>query len=214
MGLCIPIFINPPSIRNNTLAGPSRILEATKQIALLCIGYLLVAFPWYLRNLETFHSIFPPGNFRTALITEYDQMFSYPAAMITFSGWWNRGLSKILANIISAIGANLTTAVIIQGNIIMLPFAIIGIVKRIGKIDAKVTIFVWVIVFLTMSLVFPFAGKRGGYLHSIAAFQPMLWVYGIIGLHVVTVKAAQWRNWNEQTGIQILLLPYFFVFRS
>lgn len=194
IGIIIPIFKNDPMNRKNTEVGSRLIRKGITQIALLCIGYLLLTFPWYLRNLEIYHSVFPPGNFRTTLITEYDQMFSYPATLITLTGWWNQGLSKILANMISAIGTNLTTAVVIQGNIILLPFAIVGIVKRRSKIDAKVTIFVWFILFLAMSVIFPFAGKRGGYLHSIAALQPMLWVYGILGLHVATAKAAHWRN--------------------
>lgn len=211
MGLFILIFKNDQIHRKNTDAGSRPIREAIIQIALLCLGYLLVTFPWYLRNLEIYHSVFPPGNFRTALITEYDQMFSYPATLITISGWWNQGLSKILTNMISAIGTNLTTALVIQGNIIMLPFMIIGIVKRREKTDAKMTLVVWVILFLAMSLIFPFAGKRGGYLHSIAALQPLLWVYSIYGLRIVAAKAAQWRNWNEQTALKFFSILFLCV---
>ncbi len=117
------------------LVNSDRTRIVISQIAILFLGYVLITLPWYLRNFAIFQSIFPPGNFRTAFLTEYDQMFSYPASMITIAGWWNQGLGKILSNMISALGTNLSTLVIIQGNIVMLPFTIIGMVKRKDKID-------------------------------------------------------------------------------
>lgn len=182
--------------------------KAILSTLLVIFGYLVVMFPWYLRNILDFHSIFPPGNFRTALLTEYDQMFSYPASSITLTNWLNQGLGRIVGNIISAIGTNLLTAIVIQGNIVMLPFAIIGLIRRRKEIDVQVIVTAWIMIFIAMSFVFPFAGRRGGYLHSIAALQPAIWVYSISGLKIVIDWAAKIRNWDKQIATKLFSLMF------
>jgi hypothetical protein len=211
MGVCISALYIHTGSRGKPKVDSIHIRNGIIQIILLCLGYAAITFPWYLRNLVLFHSFFPPGNFRTALLTEYDQMFSYPASMITFTNWLNQGSDRIMANIFSALGTNIVTAVVIQGNIVMLPFAIIGMVKRRDKIDVKVTVIVWISIFLAMSIIFPFAGKRGGYLHSVVAIQPVLWAYSVLGLRVAIYKISQWRKWNEKSAFKFISILFLCV---
>ncbi|MGE5073616.1 MAG: hypothetical protein ACM3MF_09330, partial [Anaerolineae bacterium] len=58
---------------------------------------------------------------------------------------------------------------------------------------ARLAAFGWACLFLVMTLVFPFAGARGGFFHAGAAFQPMWWVLAPVGLDRA-IAAARRRN--------------------
>ncbi len=169
-------------------------------IALALAGYLLISTPWYLRNIELFKSLVPPGNSKALFLIEYDQLFSYPASHITFMGWWQYGIGEILKNVASALGTNLVTALVVQGNIVMLPLAIIGVLKSWKSPAAKLTTFTWIVIFFSMSVFFPFAGRRGGFLHSGAALQPLIWIYATIGLRIAISKGIELRNWDRKSA--------------
>ncbi len=168
------------------------------RLCLLIAGYLFITFPWYYRNFEYFGSPFPPGNSRTLFLTEYAQVFSFPAASLNFLTWWNGGISRIISGIFSAVGTNLVTAIVVQGNIVMLPLALIGMFNKKSTLTMRLTVLAWVIIFLSMSVVFPYAGSRGGYLHSGAAIQPLIWAYAALGLSIVIQKGIEWRKWDSR----------------
>jgi hypothetical protein len=174
------------------------------RVSLLLVGYLFITFPWYYRNFEYFGSLFPPGNSRTLFLTEYAQVFSFPAASLNFHAWWNGGIGRIISGIFSAAGTNLVTAIVVQGNIVMLPMALIGLFNKRSTLTMRVTILAWVIIFLSMSVVFPYAGSRGGYLHSGAAIQPLIWAYAALGLSIVIQKGIEWRKWSSKMATRIL----------
>ncbi|MEJ2447466.1 MAG: hypothetical protein P8Y37_05930 [Anaerolineales bacterium] len=48
-----------------------------------------------------------------------------------------------------------------------------------------------------MSVAFPFAGMRGGYLHSGAGFQPLFWSLSAAGFSYVIAKGVRKRNWTS-----------------
>lgn len=173
------------------------------RVGLLFAGYLIITFPWYYRNFDYFGSLFPPGNSRTLFLTEYAQIFSFPAASITFLTWWNNGLGKILSGILSAVGTNLATAFVVQGNIVLLPLALIGMFNKKSTLTMRLTLLAWLIIFLSMSIVFPYAGSRGGYLHSGAAIQPLIWSYAALGLSIVIQKGTEWRKWNGNVASRL-----------
>jgi len=55
------------------------------------------------------------------------------------------------------------------------------------------------ITFLAMTVIFPLAGERGGFLHSGAAFQPLFWTLGAEGLAGFVELGMKWRrNWKFQ----------------
>lgn len=130
-------------------------------LMLLGAGYLLIMFPWYSRNLILFNSIFPPGNVRALFLIEYDQLFAFPSESINAVTWVSNGLGNIIRNIVSALGSNLLTAAIVQGNIVMLPLVFLAMINEKKAAVTKMTVSAWIVIFLIMSLVFPFAGKRG-----------------------------------------------------
>lgn len=58
----------------------------------------------------------------------------------------------------------------------------------------------WLGMFLFMSLVFPFAGSRGGFFHSGAAIQPLIWATAAIGLNKMIEWGRDARNWQLKTA--------------
>jgi hypothetical protein len=172
-------------------------------VGLLIIGYAVITFPWYVRNIQYFGTLFPPGNSRTLFLGEYAQVFSYPAASLNFHTWWNGGIGRILSGILSSAGTNLVTAIVVQGNVVMLPLTLIGMFNKKSTQTVRLTILAWVVIFLSMSVVFPYAGSRGGYLHSGAAIQPLIWAYAALGLSIVIQKGIEWRKWNSKLAIRL-----------
>jgi hypothetical protein len=66
-----------------------------------------------------------------------------------------------------------------------------------------------------MTIVFPFAGARGGYLHSSSALQPILWAIVPVGLEGFISAGMRWRNWKPRQSTQffttgILILAALF----
>jgi len=49
---------------------------------------------------------------------------------------------------------------------------------------------------IVMSVVFPYSGSRGGFLHSTAALQPILWGLAAAGAATAIDKIGLKRNWN------------------
>ncbi len=53
-----------------------------------------------------------------------------------------------------------------------------------------------------MTVIFPLAGARGGFLHSGAAFQPLFWTAGAEGLAGFVELGVKWRrNWKFQRAM-------------
>ncbi len=68
----------------------------------------------------------------------------------------------------------------------------------------QVGVGIWVITFLVMSLLFPFAGSRGGMMHSGAGVQTLLWAVVPAGLERISKWAGRWRNWDVRQAVQVL----------
>ena len=169
---------------------------------LVLAGFLLAAGFWFVRNLSVYGTFMPPGGSATLWLTDYNQMFHYPADSLNFTTWCNSGIRSILGIRLQAVWSNLMTLLAVEGEILLLPLAIIGIWQFRRQTSVKTMLLVWLGTFLLMSFIFPFAGKRGGFLHSSAAFQPFLWSMVPAGFNRLIQwgidhrgwKATAWRN--------------------
>lgn len=174
------------------------------------VSYLAVTGLWYSRNLAVFNTPMPPGGSRTLWLTEYDDTFIYPGERLTISNWWQSGLDEIIAVRISAVGSNLGTALGVQGSIFLLPLMIIGGIRYRRQPLLWFALGMWAITFLVMSFVFPFAGARGGFLHSGAAIQTVLWALipeGLLGFAEWGVRTRKnWQLERAQKGFGFLLI--------
>jgi hypothetical protein len=170
----------------------------------LCLlGYLLVMGPWMARNYRAFGALFSPGGWRVLWFTGYDELFIYPAELLTFERWWSSGLRTIVGDRLWAAGQNLQTALAVQGLIFIAPLVLIGLWRLRGDRRVLVALLAWGLTFLTMTVVFPYAGARGGFFHSGAALQTLWWAVAPLGLVELVRWAGRLRRWRIQQAQRV-----------
>jgi hypothetical protein len=164
---------------------------------LACLaGYLLVMAPWFARNLAAFGSPLGPAGSRALWIREYDELFSYPAGSLTFRYWWESGLAAIAEGRLWAAGQNLQSAIAVQGVVLLAPLILLGMWRLRIDLRVRVAGIAWLLIFLLMTLVFPFQGARGGFFHAGAAFQPIFWAIAPLGLESFLDWGGRVRSWK------------------
>jgi hypothetical protein len=172
-------------------------------------GYLLVMAPWFARNYAAFGSFLAPGGSKTLWLTSYDQIFSYPASRITFANWWQSGLNAILKARLWALGMNLANAISVQGGIFLWPLGLFGVWHLRRDRRVRLALAAWLLTLAAMTVVFPFAGARGGFLHSGAALQTVWWALVPIGLDRIIAWGVRVRGWKLERAR--LVFPVLFV---
>jgi hypothetical protein len=172
-------------------------------LILSCVAFLITISPWILRNLVGFGSIFAPGTGRVVWLTAYDDLYTFPASQLTFERWLSSGVAEILGVRAWAFGLNALTAFAVQGSIFLAPLIVAGMWTY--RKDWRVSIGVggWIVIFLDMTLIFPFQGARGGFFHAGAGFQPLLWALVPAGLLVFINWVSKFRNWEVQRAIKL-----------
>jgi len=168
-------------------------------------GYILVMGPWFFRNYQAFGSLLGPQASNMIWLTHYNQVFSYPPN-INFNQWWIQGLSTIVTTMISALKVNLLNTIAVLGNIILFPFILIGSWKLRKDVRIGYLLTAWIGLMFLMSLIYPFAGMRGGFFHAGAALQPALWAIAPVGLEIAVEKSSQKRRWNIENSKKIFSL--------
>jgi hypothetical protein len=84
---------------------------------------------------------------------------------------------------------NLLNALAAQGDLVLAPFVLGGLWLLRRDLRVKVAAVAWLALLGVMTVVFPFAGARGGFFHSGAALQPLWWAAAPIGLEAAVVWA-------------------------
>ncbi len=186
-------------IRVNTFQKMERFLAPLLTI----LGYFFVMSFWMIRNAHIFGSLFPPGGIQTIWLTEYDQLFSFPASAINFNSWVSVGIVQILRNIMNAMLLNLQTSIVVQGTIILFPLIVTGIICSWKNKIVPLLFSLWLMTFTIMTIVFPFSGMRGGFLHSGSAFQPVFWAFAGVGLDRFINWGQKTRHWNGKTTFHV-----------
>lgn len=144
--------------------------------ALAFLGFLLIMGPWYARNLSVFGALMSPAGSRTLWLTVYEETFIYPASKLTLQSWLASGWMEILKVRWWSFTNNLQTVIAAQGHLILFPFIVGGMWLQRKDRRVQLGLLAWVILFLVMTFVFPFAGTRGSFFHAGAALQPLFWV--------------------------------------
>lgn len=159
-------------------------------------GYTLVMFPWFQRNYTLFGSIFPEGSLRALWLVDYDDLFIFPSSLLTPTRWLASGIGNLIDARVWSLVQNLKTMIAVQGVVILLPLIFWGIWNRKGSIQTRLGVISWLGIWVLMTIVFPLQGGRGGYFHSAAAMQPLLWALASDGfdkfIHWGTIR----RGWN------------------
>jgi hypothetical protein len=165
-------------------------------LLLTLAGYLLVMTPWFIRNYYAYGAPLAPGTSKTLWLTSYDQLFGYPASQITFSAWLQSGLLAVSRVRLWALGLNLSTMISVQGEVILLPLAALGLWHMRRERRIRLAVVAWLLIFASMTFVFPFAGARGGFFHSGASVQVVWWALAPIGLDQIIAWGSKVRSWN------------------
>lgn len=169
-------------------------------VALAFVAYLVVMSPWFSRNLQEWGSLMPPGGSRTLWLTNYDETYVYPAELLNFATWQASGIKAILSARLQAGWLNLQTLVGVQAGIALLPLMLIGGWRHRRNLVVQVGGLAWLGFFLLMTIIFPFAGSRGGFFHSGATLQPLLWCLAALGLEGFIDWGARRRGWQGGTA--------------
>ncbi|RLD08086.1 MAG: hypothetical protein DRI65_03210 [Chloroflexota bacterium] len=188
--------------------------HSARRIGLVLAGYTIVMGPWLIRNLISFGALLPVGTTKNFWMTEYNDLFVYWPSQITFENWLQQGWRVIISNMAGALVANLKTILFVQGQILLAP--LIGLGFWIHKKEESV----WGpftalgLIFIVMTIIFPFAGPRGGFLHSGAALQPLMWGLAGCGFERLMNLGVQRRNWTKGKATILFSLSLIIVLAS
>lgn len=161
---------------------------------LTLLGYVLVMGGWHARNLNLFGAFMTPGGGRLLWLENYNQTFIYPPENLNREGFIQAGWSAAWEDRLMAFNANFGNTFAAQGGIFLFPFILVGLWHLRKDLRTKIAVTGWLILFVVMTVIFPFAGSRGSFFHAGAAFQPYWWVVTPIGLDLV-IERVQKRGW-------------------
>ena len=184
--------------------GESRTMQSSLVDFSLYIGGVLVLItPWLIRNYFALDALFPNGASKTLWFIKYDDLYSYPVDKITYARWVQNGILSAIRARFWAVGQNIQTLIGVQGGIIFIPLVVAGLYKM--KNDARVMlgVIIWGSIFLLMTIIFPFAGSRGGFFHAAAAVQSLFWAVTPVGLERFISWGERRRGWNKQQALPI-----------
>jgi len=171
---------------------------------LVLLGYFIIMGPWHYRTWTLFKSFLTPGGGKLLWLQSYAETFIYPATKLTMESFLQTGWNIAWQNRLDAFNSNLNTAIFAQGGLFLLPLILIGVWQLRNDLRTKIAVTGWIITFIVMTVVFPFAGSRGSFHHAGAAMQPLWWVAAPVGVDAVIVWA---RRHNQLTD---KYAPYVF----
>jgi hypothetical protein len=166
----------------------------THYALLFILGYALPMAPWIIRNLTVFGAPLTPGGSRVPWMTSYGDTFAYPPDRVTMQNWLAAGWQSALDARWDAFKLNFANTIAVQGGILLLPFILIGVWRLRDDLRTRLAALVWLGLFFIMTVLIPFAGSRGTFLHAGAALQPLWWSIAPFGLDVLVSKLRQ-RGW-------------------
>jgi hypothetical protein len=178
---------------------------------LALLGYFIVMGIWHIRSENLFGSFMTPGGGRLLWLENYNQTFIYPPDSLTREGFLQAGWNAALQDRLVALSANSGNAFAAQGGIFLFPFILIGLWILRGDLRTRIAVTGWLLLFVVMTVIFPFAGSRGSFFHAGAAFQPYWWVAAPIGLDSAIGWARRHGKFTDQNapvffqGILVLL---------
>jgi hypothetical protein len=175
---------------------PTKFKSYASRIGLIVLGYLLIMTPWFIRNQVAFGTLLSPGGLTALWFMDYDDLYTYPGCTLTASRWWAAGIAEILRVRFWALGQNLQSFIAVQGAVFLSPLIILGGWHLRKDRTVQVGVIAWLMTLGVMTVLFPFAGARGGYFHSGAALQPLFWALAVIGFDVFLAWGRRVRGWN------------------
>ena len=176
----------------------------TLALGLLLGGYAAVMTPWFARNLLVVGSPLNPGGVRVLWMLGYDDLFSYPASLLSIGRWLEAGLAAHLELRLSAAGTMLQRALAENGLVFLGPFMLIGAARLWSQAHVRIAILYLIGLFAGLTLAFPAVGARGAYFHASVAAMPILWALAPVGVAAGTQWVGGRRGWNVPPAVKTL----------
>jgi hypothetical protein len=173
-------------------------------LLILLSGYGIVCAPWYLRNWIALGNPMVPAAGRAAWIQNYDQLFHFPASDLMPRWLFANGILPVIAGRWESFLWNLQTTCFVLGLVFFAPFMVLGGIQKWRNLVLRMGTIYFSILFLLMTLIFPFQGARGGLFHSSAAVLSLACVGAAAGLEACIRWVATKRNWNLSEAFPIL----------
>lgn len=191
ISILVIIIINVKSIKSKDL-----LKIVLVPCLLISVAYLLLLSPWLVRNIQHYHSLFPPGNTDLMLATGYDDIFFYDPSVLTINRFLSQGFNKIFTDRLHSLWMNIKSLLLVNGGIVLVPMVFLAAWTLRKTFIVRITVLIALINLIFMSFVFPYAGFRGGFLHSNSAIQPILWGLVPLGLEKMVQFGILHRGWK------------------
>jgi 4-amino-4-deoxy-L-arabinose transferase-like glycosyltransferase len=176
--------------------------------ALLCAGgFLLVASPWILRQLEVFGSISPSAaSGRILWITQYRDLYSV-SSEATPTSFLAQGLGPLLTSrvlgLVNALGLFATQVLLI----FLVPFLVLGIWWQRRELAWRPWMIYAATLFLSSGLLFAVHVPNGTFLHSAVALIPYTYLLTLLGIGGVVAAVARRRpSWDPVRATRVFSL--------
>lgn len=178
--------------------------EKARDAGWMLLGYLLVMSSWFIRNWLNLGEIMPASSTQMLWLTEYNDLFHPYPDKLSYARWFDQGIGKIFLSIWEALKINLRTSLFVQGQIILGPLAVAGAIWGRRSSLVKIGLAAWLFILVVMTVIFPFAGSRGGFFHSGTAIQPLIWVLSAEGFIIMINWGIEKRDWNGKKASLVL----------
>jgi 4-amino-4-deoxy-L-arabinose transferase-like glycosyltransferase len=189
-------------------------------IALLVLGYAGVMLPWFVRNVSIIGAPLSAASSQTIWVCSYDELFAY-GQRFDLSHLLSCG--NALTTRINGLTSGAVHWLAEVGMIFLTPLIAIGLwqQRHARLFQAAMWYALWL--FAAMTLIFTFAGDRGGLFHSSGVLLPFFYAAAPMGLDaIVDWIARRRRSWNVMTARRVFsvgLIVYavvlsLFVYRS
>jgi 4-amino-4-deoxy-L-arabinose transferase-like glycosyltransferase len=176
--------------------------------ALLCAGgFLLVASPWILRQLEVFGSISPSAaSGRILWITQYRDLYSV-STEATPASFLAQGLVPLLTSrvlgLVNALGLFATQVLLI----FLVPFLLLGVWWQRHDLAWRPWMIYAATLFLSSGLLFAVHVPNGTFLHSAVALIPYTYLLTLLGIGGVVAAVARRRpSWDPVRATRVFSL--------
>ena len=180
------------------LLRPPRLSRIGWWPAIACAaGFVLVASPWLLRQLDVFGSISPSSaGGRILFITEYRELYSV-SSETTLASFLGQGWPSLIESRLMGLGQALVIFATSPMLAILVPFLLVGgWIKRRSRDFAPWFIYT-LSLFLFTAIVSAVHAPYGTFLHSAVALLPHAYPLAIVGIGgVVAWIAARRPNWD------------------
>ncbi|MBI5564812.1 MAG: hypothetical protein HY870_07955, partial [Chloroflexi bacterium] len=180
--------------------------HAVRRACLVLFGYLLVMTPWFLRNLGVIGAPLSSAGTQAAWLCNYDELFAY-GVRFDVNHLLGCGVGQVVLTRLNGVASGVVHLVAENGLIFMaLPIAIGLWQARRHALIRSVLIYLSVL-FGVMTMVFTFAGDRGGLFHSAGALLPFFYAVAPIGLDaLIGWIAARRRTWQVRPARVVFTL--------